>query len=424
VGALTRWTSRPWVWEMTDRGDAELARIARRIWASVSQAGFQGSDPYDGLNSQLLAPVLSRSRLARLVVIQAVKRSPVDLRPLLRIPVGLNPKGLALMLQGAAEWSDLGSTVEEQSWLCDALVCLASGADGGSVVAGREVARGAADSVAQGTLEWPQAVGWGYNFAWQSKAFLQPAYSPTVVATSFIVDGLQMADSSVAPVAIALAGRFVANCLNRHEDADGVCFSYSPDDHTRVYNASLFGARVLAQAAEYVPEKAQEWLMLAKQATNWVMSRQKSDGSWLYGEAAHWHWIDNLHTGFNLETIQRISQLLGTSSWDDGIARGLAFYRANLFEADATPRYYTTRKYPLDPHSFAQGAITFLRLAAYDSGAEEFAREILLRCVAELWDDGRGGVCFQKHRGYSQGTIHMRWSQAWMFRALCAYLSR
>ena len=43
---------------------------------------FRGWDPYDGLNSRLLhaIPFLDRSALARLVVIQGFKRSPVNLR--------------------------------------------------------------------------------------------------------------------------------------------------------------------------------------------------------------------------------------------------------------------------------------------------------------------------------------------------------
>ena len=53
----------------------------------------------------------------------------------------------------------------------------------------------------------------------------------------------------------------------------------------------------------------------------------------------------------------------------------------------------------------------------------EFAGDILSRCIDHLWDTKRTGFRFQKHRFYSIGTRHMRWSQAWMFRALCAYLA-
>jgi len=401
----------------------DLARIARRIWSGLAAESFAGSDPYDGLNSRWLAPILGQSRLARLVVIQAVKRSPVNLRPLLGVPAGLNPKGLALMLQGAAEWPGLGETCTEQDWMADALVSLASKPDGTGVFGAREVQSGAAKGIAQGDLDWPAAVGWGYHFPWQSKAFLQPAYFPTVVATSFVLDGFELANSEALPRVAAAAGRFVADHLQRFQDDDGICFSYSPDDHTRVYNASLFGARILAQAAPHVPEKASEWRSLARQAVDWVVSRQAPDGSWIYGEADHWQWIDNLHTGFNLETIDRVARCLDTDAWNDSLARGLAFYRQNLFEPDGTPRYYTTSRYPLDPHSFAQGALTFLRLERFEPGAVEFAGLILDRGITELWDERRGGFRFQKHRHFAQSTIHMRWSQAWMFRALTAYLA-
>ncbi|MCB1184550.1 hypothetical protein KDM41_14060 [bacterium] len=401
----------------------DFAAIARRVWDGQTAAGFRGSDPYDGLNSRLLAPLLDRSRLLRLVVIQGVKRAPVDLRPLLRIPPGLNPKGLALMLQGAATGVDLGDTAARRAWLGDALVSLASRVDGLPAGDDRSVRPGAARALADNPARWPDAVGWGYDFPWQSKAFLQPAFFPTVVATSFVADALEMDASPAWPAAAAAAGRFVADHLHRHEDADGVCFSYSPGDRTRVYNASLFGARILAQAAPHVPEHADAWRELAHRTVAWVMARQQDDGSWIYGEADHWQWIDNLHTGFNLETILRTADLLGIDEWNEGLARGLAFYRARLFENDATPRYYTTSRYPLDPHSFAQGALTFLRLARFDADAVPFAARILQRGSEELWDEKRGGFRFQKHRRYAQKSIHMRWSQAWMFRALCAYLA-
>ncbi len=407
-----------------DTMDSRFASVARRVWQELAAAGFAGSDPYDGLNSRLLAPLLRRSRLLRLAVIQGVKRSPVDLRPVLRIPPGLNPKGLALTLQAAAAWDGLGDTRQQREWLGDALVSLASGPDGRPVMPGREVQPRAAARVAAGELPWPDAVGWGYDFPWQSKAFLQPAFFPTVVATSFVLDALEADASVTLPRAAASAGRFVAEHLHRHEDADGVCFSYSPGDTTRVYNASLFGARILAQAAAFAPEHAAGWRDLARRAVDWVMARQQADGSWIYGEADHWGWIDNLHTGFNLETIHRTAGLLGVADWDAGLDRGLEFYRRNLFLDDGTPRYFTTSLYPIDPHSFAQGALTFLRLSCFREDAVEFSGRILQRGIEELWDERRGGFRFQKHRRYAQRAIHMRWSQAWMLRALCGYLAR
>lgn len=406
-----------------DRMQDRFATIARRVWTRLDAADFRGSDPYDGLNSRLLAPMLGRSRLLRLAIIQAVKRSPVDLRPLLRVPPGLNPKGLALVLHAASSWDGLGETEDRRAWLVDALLCLASRPDGGPVITGRAIKPGLARRIAADEEPWPEAVGWGYDFPWQSKAFLQPAFFPTVVASSFVLDALEASGTPALPRVAASIGRFVADHLHCYRDRDGICFSYSPGDTTRVYNASLFGARILAQAAPHVPEEAARWRDLARDAVAWVMARQRDDGSWIYGEAEHWHWIDNLHTGFNLETISRLAGLLGTPDWDDGLDRGLAFYRHNLFLPDGTPRYYTDSLYPIDPHSFAQGALTFLALARFQDDGPRFAARILQRGIEELWDERRDGFRFQKHRRYAQRSIHMRWSQAWMLRALCAWLA-
>lgn len=402
---------------------SDFLSVAQRIWLELSSQNFAGTDPYDGLNSRLLAPLLPHSRFLRLLVIQGVKRSPVNLRPLLRVPPGLNPKGLALVLQGAAEFPGLGDTATQQSWLADAILSQASATDGTPAFNNRDVQTGIANRIAAAPTEMPDAVGWGYDFPWQSKAFLQPAYFPTVVATSFALDGLEMSNSPAWPVAACSAGRFVNEHLHQHVDKKGICFSYSPGDNTRVYNASLFGARILAQTAAHNPSHSEQWQDTSRRAVAWVMDKQAADGSWIYGDANHWQWIDNLHTGFNLETIHRTAKLLATEEWDDGLAKGLKYYRNNLFTADGVPNYYSTSKWPLDPHSFAQGALTFIRLRDFDSDALPFAEKILVRSIEELWDDNRGGFRFQKHRLYSQKSIHMRWSQAWMFRALCAYLA-
>lgn len=401
--------------------DPDLQRITRRVWDWARERDFRGPDPYDGLNSRLLAPLLSRSRFLRLAVIQGVKRSPVDLRPLLMVPPGLNPKGLALLLQGACEWPALGADPADLSRLGDALVSLASRPDGTPLGDDRSVRSGAAETWA---AEYAgEAAGWGYDFPWQSKAFLQPAFHPTVVCTSFVLDALEQSESPAAAAALEAAARFTAEHLQRFVHVDGVCFSYSPDDDTRVYNASLFGARMLAQAVAAGIGPVDMWRDLAIKAVDFVVARQRDDGAWEYGEADHWHWIDNLHTGFNLETIDRTARLLGDDRWDESMDLGLRFYRDALFEDDGTPRYYTHDLYPLDPHSFAQGALTFVRLRRFRDDAVEFADRILARGVEELWDERQGGFRFQKHRGFSQPVIHLRWSQAWMFRALCARLA-
>ena len=59
---------------------------------------FQGWDPYDGLNSRIFQalPFLKNSSLCRLMVIQAFKRCPLNLRRLAIVPKEYNAKGIGL----------------------------------------------------------------------------------------------------------------------------------------------------------------------------------------------------------------------------------------------------------------------------------------------------------------------------------------
>ncbi|MEZ4389359.1 MAG: hypothetical protein R3D98_17575 [Candidatus Krumholzibacteriia bacterium] len=401
-------------------GQADLAAIAAEAWRFCREAGFAGFDPYDGLKSRLLGPALGRSRWLRLAVIQAVKRSPLDLRPWLGIPPGLNPKALGLLMQAVARRPAL-SDPQEREPLADLAAGLASRPDGAPLFAGRAGGPGAAAALLERPIE---PLGWGYDFPWQSKAFLQPAYFPTVVCTSFVVDGFAAVAHPATPAVTLGAAAFVREPLHRHEERGEVCYSYSPRDRTRVYNASLFAGKILARAATLAaPGQAAALRDEARRVAAYVVSRQRSDGAWIYGEADHWQWIDNLHTGFVLETLADVRDLLGEpAGWQDALDRGLAYYREHLFADDLAPRYYADRDGPLDSHTVAQAVLTLLRFADGDPHLVADARRVLEHGIAGLWLADQGGFAYQQGR-FTGRTIFLRWSQAWMLRALCTYLA-
>lgn len=405
-----------------DRRD--LYPIAAAVWRHGKEAGFSGHDPYDGLKSRLLAPLLARSRLLRLAVIQGIKRCPLDLRPLLDVPAGQNPKGLALMLMAASRVPRL-AFAEDRRQLAYTIAALASLPDGSPVFPGRRPWPGMATAFAERA---PVAAGWGYDFPWQARAFHQPAFSPTVVATSFVVDAFAASGHAAAPAVTRAAAGFVRRHLHRHEDETGVCYSYSPHDRSRVFNASLFAGKILArtagQLADDDPAEAARLREEAVRTVTYVLARQRSDGGWVYGEAGHWQWIDNLHSGFVLETIAAIAALLGAPRrWDDALARGLAHYRAHLIGPDATPYYHAGRPWPLDSHTVAQTALTLLAFSDREPDLAALSRRVLEVGIDRLWDPARRGFIHQRGRFLTHRTIYLRWSQAWLLHALCAQIA-
>src|SRR5438093_11715398 len=59
-------------------------------------AHWAGYDPYDGLNSWLAHIPIFQNKPSRTLLIQLVKRSPVNLRTILGVNKGFNAKGVAL----------------------------------------------------------------------------------------------------------------------------------------------------------------------------------------------------------------------------------------------------------------------------------------------------------------------------------------
>ncbi len=72
----------------------QIVEVLRTIEAYGDRNGWIGSDPYEGLNATRLTKLQSTFR-GRQLIIQAVKRSPVDLRPLLGIEPTLNSATIA-----------------------------------------------------------------------------------------------------------------------------------------------------------------------------------------------------------------------------------------------------------------------------------------------------------------------------------------
>ena len=74
--------------------------LALADWAE--QANYAGYDPYDMLNSPLSGVLSLGTRFGRIALTQFGRRCPVNFRPLMMVNRGVNPKALALFLEGYA----------------------------------------------------------------------------------------------------------------------------------------------------------------------------------------------------------------------------------------------------------------------------------------------------------------------------------
>lgn len=384
-----------------------IVRAYERLADWCRRHEYAGYDPFDGLNSSVFqATPLARSRTARLIWTQFFKRSPVNLRRLARVPAERNPKGTALF----------------------ALAALASFRRERNEGTARE-ARSLLDDLLAARLDGWSGAAWGYNFDWQGRAFFAPRGTPTIVPTAFVARALLEAarafdDQSYLKTAQS-ACDFILRDLHRSEESETeVCWSYSPLDRTRVFNASLLAAETLAAVGRETNDS--ELLRWAERGARYVARRQREDGSWAYGADGYQSWADNFHTAYVLVSLSRIMESCGEECRTElaaTVRRGYEFWRDSFFLVDGWPKYYHNRLYPADAHSAGAAIAALCELGWIDKGALQLAETIALWAIRNL-QDGRGYFYYQRRRFHTIRTPYMRWSQAWMLYALARLLEK
>jgi hypothetical protein len=217
------------------------------------------------------------------------------------------------------------------------------------------------------------------------------------------------------------SGRFLLDLLNHTQTSEGLCFSYTPLDRSKVHNVNLLAAELLARL--YGVDQRGEYFEAARRAVAYTVASQREDGSWPYGESSSQQWIDSFHTGFILVSLKNIINHLGVNDWQSSLLRGYRFYEDRFFLADSTPKYYHDRLYPVDVHAAAQAVITFVEMKDLMPEASLKATRAL-KWAIEKMQDPAGFFYFQRHRLYTIKIPYMRWAQAWMLYALSLYYTR
>lgn len=392
------------------KSNSETAQSFLKLKSYCESENFKGWDPYDGLNSKIFSSTpLKNWDLARLAWIQGFKRSPFNFRKLLLVPKQHNAMGIGLFLSG----------------YCNLLEIAKKGvSDFGTVQEIEKQIHELAELLIGMKTPGYSGACWGYNFDWQARRlFLFPAYTPTVVATTFCASALVRAYELTGEKKYLEEGlsscEFVKNDLNRTPYQNGHIFSYSPlNGNNTVFNASLKGAKLLSIGYHYT--KNQEYKDLAESAVRAAIGAQAADGSWVYGMLPVQSWIDSFHTGFNLDALEFYKKYTGDLSVQDAIDQGFDFYLNQFFLEDGTPKYYHNKTYPIDIHCPGQLLVTLSTLGKTEEN--RLLAEKVLSWTIQHMQDKKGYFYYQIKKGISSKLSYMRWSNAFMFNAISHYL--
>lgn len=383
---------------MNDQSDQTIwGNRFDELYSYIQSQNFKGYDPYDGLMG-IIQPNIVGTRIARFWM-QFMKRFPLNVRSLLRIPKMKNSKAMALLLEALISY--------DEQW-----------------------PQNPHESDIRFLFEWLQAnrckgfAGdcWGYPFQWYSKDLLMPPHTPSVVVTAFVGKAMlryyEMTKSQKALESLKKIIVFFQEEIPTHHDHSGICFSYTPFRKDCIYNANMLVAELLICMGDICHNSG--WLELGEMATRFVLNKQQEQGFWNYSldpkTGTEKPQID-FHQGFILESLYYIRKKRYIAGLDHALESGAHFYKKNQFTSLGQSKWRWPKSWPVDIHHQAQGIITFALLSKTEPYYMPVAKKIAAYTL-RVMENHNGSYCYQKWPLLTNRISYMRWGQAWMLKAL------
>jgi len=380
---------------------AGLIKSANAVQSWVEKSDYRGYEPFDGLSSPL-RKLTFRNLLAERILQQAVRQSPINLRPLVGIKPLDSTKGQGMMAWG---YLLLHRATGDADYWTKAVACL------------RWLDKNKSAKFAKHS--------WANFFDFSSRGGAYFKDDSIIVWTSHIAQAYieafeQSQDQWFLDIASSACDWIMS--LPRERTDRGDCLSYFAHEQESIHNANMLGAAALARAALHTSRN--DYQYVAREAMRYSCLRMLPNGAWWYAEDEKFHWIDNFHTGYNLDSLKCYIEYSGDTEFADHLARGLRFYKDHLFLASGCPKYYHNRPYPIDIQCASQAIDTLAYFAPGDPESLALAIKVAEWTTCNM-QDRSGFFYYRKYPlGITARTPMLHWGQATMFKGLSHLILR
>jgi hypothetical protein len=379
---------------VTQTDSEETEHSLNRVQEWVEHHRYQGYEPFDGLSSWA-RPLTFGNLFAQRILQQIIRQSPLNVRPLMGVRPKDSTKG-----QGYMAWGYLlfYRATKQEAYLEKAIRCL-------RWLDQNKVARFKYHS-------------WSNHFDFASRGGFYTKDDPIIVWTALIghayVEAYEVTQDNEFLHVAESACRWILE-LPREKTDSGSCISYLANRQSSIHNANMLGAGLLARTA--AKNGDEEFRRVARSAIEYSCTRQHPDGSWWYAEAPNHHWIDNFHTGYNLDALRFYIDSTGDEEFRPNLVKGLEFFKEHFFEASGRPKYYHSRTYPVDIQCAAQSIDTLAWFSDLDSTCLLLAKKIARWTIRNM-QDSAGHFYYRQYPLTKAKTAMLHWGQATMFKAL------
>ncbi len=371
-----------------------------RVQRWVEKNEYRGYEPFDGLSS-CLRPLTAGNVFAERLLQQLVRQSPVNLRPLIGVKAKDSTKGRGYMAWG---YLKRYSITKDPVYKQKAVECL--------------------DWLEKNKAPQYTHHSWGNHFDFTSRGGKLPEHEPIIVWSSLIgqtfLDAYQiLGEKRYLKTAKSICHWIVD--LPRERTPRGNCLSYVAYTQSSIHNSNMLGGAMLARTAKLSGDR--ELAKVAKAAMEYSCSRQRPDGSWWYGEGEKTRWIDNFHTGYNLDSLKCYIDSTGDDEYRVHLDKGMEYYKKVFFENSGRPKYYHSRVYPVDIQCASQAVDTFAYFADQDSDALSLGVKVAMWTIKTM-QDKQGYFYYRQLPGIKIKTPMLHWGQATMYKGLVHLASK
>ncbi len=365
------------------------------------ETDFKAYDPFDGLSS-ILTPLTLGKKLPQQILQQSIRRNPFNLRPLLGVKPHRSTKGMGFI--GGA-YLRMYNLTKEHYYKNKAKFCF--------------------DWLTENYSKGYSGFCWGNSFDYVSRGHFLPKNSPTIVWTSLIghefLEAYRTFNDYKYLEVLKSIGEFIIKDIPLIYTDKGTCLSYVTFLNNAVHNANLLGARMLSEV--YSVTGNEQYKQLAAEAIQYSVNCQLNNGAWYYGEAEKYHWIDNWHTAYNLDSILGYQIETGSKEFNEPLIKGLEFYVNNFFAENGAPKYYWNKDYKYDIQSASQSIDTLILFSLSLNRPEllNLAVKVAGWAVTNM-QDKKGYFYLWKNKWFTNKTPTFHWGAGTMFHALANLL--
>lgn len=371
-----------------------------KVEAWVERENYQGYEPFDGLSSWA-RPLVFGNLLGERLLQQLIRQSPLNLRPLLGVSKKDSTKGRGYM---AAGYLLRYRATGKKEYLDKALSCL--------------------DWLDHHKVPRFEDHSWSNHFDFSSRGGKYTSNDPIIVWTSLIghayLDAFDVTGDNRWLKIADSASRWIVK-LPREKTDSGNCLSYLAHIQSSIHNANMLGAGLLARTGKSTGNK--DYMEIAQSAMLYSCSRQRKDGSWWYAEEPKYQWIDNFHTGYNLDSLLHYIDASGDETWRKNLMSGLEYYKAHFFEDDGCPKYYHDRCYPIDIQCAGQSVDTLALFSTLDSSCLDLSIKVADWIITNM-QASDGHFYYRIYPMMKARTPMLHWGQGTMYKGLAMLASK